>query len=362
MSEHVYVYRHCSDEVVERRAAVIARLLATSGPGEVLAPSFAALPGGGFRWRDGGRLRAGQAGRDLPATPEAAEAAAVAFFTDLNRRAAQYRRAQHLEATQLPDPFPATGLVKDGTRRVSTRPGGADDHWLTSWMLTLPVSPSVRAAPAVVLGGVVDVRVGVRGRVVGVCSRIRPWTDAVVRPRLEWAGDPEGRDEAPHHDDHADGRAHDETEPRLVYVLDPPHERQPLLAPFWKLPGHDGEDHHARHVWPASDLSLLVEIVIDESDGEATAYAAVAAAGQRMIAVEHGRDYRLRWAVADLPGFLVGERKVTTGTFALLPGPGLYQVALEVEHVASGAVRSTCQQVAIARRGEAASPPSARPA
>jgi hypothetical protein len=39
---------------------------------------------------------------------------------------------------------------------------------------------------------------------------------------------------------------------------------------------------------------------------------------------------------------------VTEGSYALLPGPGLYHVELEVEHMDTGAVRSTTAQIPVA--------------
>jgi hypothetical protein len=68
---------------------------------------------------------------------------------------------------------------------------------------------------------------------------------------------------------------------------------------------------------------------------------------QRATVVEHGAEWQLRWSVATLREYIAGEHRASEGSSAPLPGPGIYQVELELEHVATGAVRSTHSQIAI---------------
>jgi hypothetical protein len=67
----------------------------------------------------------------------------------------------------------------------------------------------------------------------------------------------------------------------------------------------------------------------------------------RATAVEHGNDWRVRWSVATLHEYIAGERRVSEGSSAPLPGPGIYQVELELEHLVTRAVRSTHSQIAL---------------
>jgi hypothetical protein len=93
---------------------------------------------------------------------------------------------------------------------------------------------------------------------------------------------------------------------------------------------------------------VLPEILLEEQNGEATVFALVPAERREMTVIEHGKDWRVRWSVANLTEYLEGKRRLTHGTFVSLPGPGIYQVVLEVEHLPTGALRSTHRQIPIA--------------
>ena len=172
--------------------------------------------------------------------------------------------------------------------------------------------------------------------------RARPWKTVTSRPALPYTAE-DRPDEAHTHD------AGDADEPALVYFCDNPSERQRFFAPCWLIVPPDEDDHHARRCWPASDHTVLPEIVVQIGNGTGVVTAEVLSVGQRIVAVEHGDEWQLRWAVANLREFIAGERSATEGSSAALDGAGIHQVGLEVEHVATGAVRSThTQESAIA--------------
>jgi hypothetical protein len=141
-----------------------------------------------------------------------------------------------------------------------------------------------------------------------------------------------------------------EEEPALVYLMDNPYEPQRFLAPYWLIPPEDQESHHARRLWPASDHTVLPEIAVEGQNGEATVRAQVLMEGRQIVDAEHGHSWRVRWSVANLRDFIAGECRVSTGSSATLPGPGIYQVELELEHLPTGALRSTHSQIAIGPR------------
>jgi hypothetical protein len=68
--------------------------------------------------------------------------------------------------------------------------------------------------------------------------------------------------------------------------------------------------------------------------------------GQTTEVVRHGEEWTLRWSVASLPEFLLGERSASEGT-SVSVGSGLHQVGLEVVDNATGAQRSTIIQVVV---------------
>jgi hypothetical protein len=346
---NVFVYRLVEPSALERRASTLAGQLAVAMP---IEPWFEALPGGGFRWLDEGH--AAGPGRGAPAAaPADARKVAAAYLRAVNGAAERDRSAQGMTRAQLPDPFPLDALRPSAVVRVPDREGGRGEHWLTRWTVELPCTPDPDGARVPVAGAEVEVRVGRSGAVIAVVSRVRPWQGALTRPALPWMAD----DGEPDHDhDHGAGPTGQanagsgaDDDPPIVYVSDHPYEPQRFLAPCWVIEPEDEEDHHARRLWPASDHTILPEIFVEDQRGEATVWAQVLAAGQRTQVVEHGPEWRLRWSVADLQRYVAGERQVSDGTSAQLPGPGIYQVELEVEHAATGAIRSTQRQVAIAR-------------
>ena len=107
--------------------------------------------------------------------------------------------------------------------------------------------------------------------------------------------------------------------------------------------------HASRRLWPACDHTLLPEILVEARDGEAMLWARLPSAGQQVFTLEHGREWRLRWSLASLEDYHSGESRVVEATYLTLPSFGLFAAALEIEHVRTGAVRSTHIQVPVLR-------------
>jgi hypothetical protein len=262
-----------------------------------------------------------------------------------NAAADRYRAARGTGRDRLPNPFPVEALRPAGVHRVRSSGARRDDHWLTTWTAALPCTSGSEGGRALVLGATVEVRIGRGSHVISVVSRVRPWGAVARRPALRF---PPG--DADHsHDEDAHARSDGVVaEPALVYFLDNPPEPQRFLAPCWLVVPADTESHHSRRFWPASDHTVLPEMVFEDQEGRGRVFAQVLTEGGGVAAVEHGDAWRLHWSVATLLQFVAGERQASDDTSAVLPGPGIYQVELEVEHVATGSVRTTHSQIAVA--------------
>lgn len=347
MTRRVLVYRLYEPGELDDSTVTLGTLLAVPGPGRPLRPSFAALPGGCFRWFDEGRIHRNPAADRLPPNAADARKAALAYMRAVNGVASRYRQERSFDRRRFPDPFPLQTLRPGAAYRVPAYRDGrrlGDAHWFTSWGLSLAVDPDVGGAEAAALGAVIEIRVGPEGQVVGVVSRVRPWHSIVQRPAFSWT--------ETHDHGHDHGGGHGEAPP-LVYVSDCPDERLRFLSPCWLIEPEDGvaHDHTTRSLWPACDHTLLPEIAVEPRQDGVSVTARLLGAGRSTITPEHGSTWRLRWSVADLRAFIDGESRTTEGSSARLPGPGLFQVALEVEHLATGAIRSTHAQVPIHQTG-----------
>ena len=189
-----------------------------------------------------------------------------------------------------------------------------------------------------------ELRVGARGRVIGVISRARPWRSIASTAVLPWEAEADQHADDGH-GDHHHGATGTASEPEVVYICDQLDEPQRFLAPCWLIPPADDRAHHSRRYWPASAHTLIPEIQLGRTGGRLVAHAVVMQSRQVRTAVPHGRDWRIRWSVATLPEFLAGERRVVESTELVLPIPGLYQLELHVEHIGTGAIRTAQRQV-----------------
>lgn len=354
----VLVYRLYDEDALEERNAALPDHLARSG--QSIDLWVEPLPGGCFRWEDGGRLHRNEWSAPLPESAADARRCAAAYMRAANDAAAHLRGERGLDRARHPDPFPIESLEPVEARRIRSHADDRDDQWLTTWRTVLPTGAGKARDRALVIGAIVEVRVGTGGHVVAGACRARPWQSVAARPALSYVAEAaeshahrgSGGAADHHHGGHEHEHAH---EPAVVYLLDNPYEPQRFLAPCWLIPPEEEEeDHHARRLWPASDHTVLPEIFVEQHGGEATVWPLVLAAGRQIVAVEDGEEWSVRWSVAGIADYGSGERRVIRGTNAPLPGPGVYYVELELEHVPTGAVRSTYQQIAVARADDRA--------
>ena len=357
MTRPVFVYCLYDEDALEERNAALAEYLAPPGPGSPIDLWVEPLPGGCFRWEDAGRLRRTEWSAPLPESAADARRSAAAYMRAANEAAARLRGERGLDRARHPDPFPIDSLEPVETRRIRSNSDDSYDQWLTMWRTVLPSGAGKGRDRALVIGAIVEVRVGAGGHVVAGVCRARPWRAVAARPALSYAAENGAshhhRGEVSHGDHDHGGHAHNGEQPVIVYILDNPYEPQRFLAPCWLIaPSAEEEDHHARRLWPASDHTVLPEIFVEQHGDEATVWPLVLAAGRQVVAVEDGEDWRVRWSVAGIADYGAGERQILRGTNAPLPGPGIYYVELQLEHLPTGAVRSTYQQIAVGRPAE----------
>ena len=224
-------------------ATALFRLPASVVGGEV----FSIARGSGFLYyADPAKLWTDLAKRALPRTETAARAAALAFVA---RAARDVAADPCLAEANLPEVLPPVdSLLHLLTTRVRNPANGESDHWLCRFAVTIRPSDSLDEPAAPVAGAGLDLRIGDRGEVIGLTSRWVPLRDHRTRPRRHLP------QHLPHDHDQAPAA-------RLVYRLNDEAARQTLLAPYWLV-----ADGHHQVFFPASDRSLLCEIL--QSPGE----------------------------------------------------------------------------------------------
>lgn len=194
-------------------------------------------------------------------------------------------------------------------------------------------------------GGEVELRIGPRGQVVGVVSHIRPWT--AVFPRQALAPPRTGEDDHSHDDLHENEAAR----PRLCYVMEAMRSPQRFLSPCWVRPRIADEPHThrdpTRRLFPATDLSLIIELDVQHGDDDATVRVIALGAAGKASLLQHGGAWRVAWRWATLDGFARGGAERSNGSSVRLPGPGLYQVEVVIEDLARENVQSTCAQIPV---------------
>jgi hypothetical protein len=140
---------------------------------------------------------------------------------------------------------PVRQLSEAALATVPRSDGSAYDHWLYRLSPTLTLDGAGRRR-AVVLGAQVEVRIGHRGRVIGVSSRWHPISGAVkYAPIVPFTPPP------------ADGSDDDAAQvpPPIQYVLDGDDAQQYYLAPYYAR-----VEEHVLALYSASPWSLTVDI------------------------------------------------------------------------------------------------------
>ena len=300
---------------------------------------------GGFRYFDEGRLWNPDRPGILAGDAEEVIQTCRRFFSEVNRGLSRYREATGIRKISLPDPFPQQRLRHKETLRIFEAGSDRADHWLSYWMLQLPVRPSTgpfsgeqRTAP--VYGAVVEVRVGLNNVVEGVVSSLRPWI-SVIRTPLYGSGD--------------------NSAGSLVYVMESIHEPQIFLSPFYDRnlerrqepeQHHNGNSRadsggqvHGSMLRPACDYSLIIDISLDIR--QRMLVVAPLMADPRGVMVPVPRDgYRLSWVYADIDAQIDDSYSASRHREIELESPGMYHIELSVEDLRTGAMRSTFREIA----------------
>jgi hypothetical protein len=220
---------------------------------------------------------------DLPREPQAAESAARQFFHDANLRLANTAAFRKAGLRRL---FPEN-LKSAGNALVSHIDTGKPAHWLCWFSVTLPTA--VGQPDAVVSFAVIEVRVGVGGKIAGLWSKWRPYTtdEAVTRIPLSSLNGSKSTSAAQGPSLRAVPGAitkdsDDEQAVQLVYMAGDENAIQTLLAPYYMITNSD-----FALVAPASSHSLIVNIEQDASPNGITLQA---------IVTGGSRNYNYRWA------------------------------------------------------------------
>lgn len=309
--ETIRVYRLADPApLVERRAAIAEALFPDvrgDGPRRALrvAPATGALA-----YLDRSELWKPGARRALPPHGEAATKAASDFLRGAIERLA---RAPGLERlAPLPDraePISARGVVH--------REGGRIDHWLCVFGVSLYPSAKARTA-ARVMGAALEVRVGDEGKIIGLVSRWRPLArEAPIERRFE----PVPANLAPR---------------ELVYRAIGAAGEPALLAPYHF--GRDEEEDDGGDFYPASDRSLVAEIIQRPSSGGVSVGCVVAGGSD---------DIEFRWSYWEptavfergrqsLPSVPVRLGDRVAASRARLPR-GVYALVVDIRDRRSGA-------------------------
>jgi hypothetical protein len=347
----VYVYPLIDAGLIAARAQpLLAQLKAglRDRPGQV---EFAVNPASGcFRFFDAARLWKNGNGAGLPKTAADAAKTAADYFKAANREALRYRTAMNLSASEYPDPFPVDALKHVSSKPVYANGASAPDHWLGLWMAWLPVKgppavpPDDAGITAPVHGAGVEVRIGAGGQVLGVVSTLRPWTGRAAVDAFEPPPSADG------------------TPPALLYFMEGSGEPQRFIAPYFRDDNSPEADDHGIALRPACVYSLIARIGITMSR-ESTMLSALLMDGSGDFApVADNGDYAVSWfcqrldtikstLAADDSGATLSTRAdpvESDGPTLTLADPGIYQAEVAVEHLPTGAARTTLRHVIVA--------------
>lgn len=339
----IFVYRLVEPTLVEERAPDIARALFDMSSLQDGAKRFWIAPASGcMSFVDDAELWRSTATSSPPSQAEAARKIAQQFIEEAPQKLRDDRRKKYPAIFPI---YPAR-LEHLETKAAPARGRTGIDHWLSRWMAYLSTGVGDEAVP--VENGIVDIRVGARGKIIGVWSNWRPLAGA---PQSEERLSPPKGIEAPAaHGPSAlapinkpsvagnEQDAHARAE--LVYSLAGTDEPQRFLAPYYLL-----NDGHSSLLWPASGHSLLVRIGKRETSDGVELRALVV--GPRAL-----RDVRYHWARwrPDV-GWSGRFEELSTSGDARLEA-GVHNVVLTVEDRRTKAIAQT-QAMIYARKSAA---------
>ena len=238
-SDAILAYTLIEPDRIAGRVDVIAGALfgmrsAVDGARSLTSSPLSAL----VHFSDGERIFRTTSVGVLPPDANAAQKIAERFIVDGRKRLG--RGEDYLAAL-----FPP--LAHESTRAIRSPRSIYLDHWVSlfSCRVVSGIGP-----PAPVMNGVVEIRVGAEGRIVGLTSTWRPLAGTV---RSNYVPPPV---EAP--------------DAALVYLIEGSQAPQRFLAPYYLSMGNDGDGL----LWPASGHSLVVDVNGEETGDEVALYAA----------------------------------------------------------------------------------------
>jgi hypothetical protein len=357
----VYVYPLADPGLIAARAQpLLAQLKAglRDRPGQV---EFALSPASGcFRFFDVARLWKNGNGGGLPKTAADAAKTAIDYFKAANREALRYRTAMKLAASEYPNPFPVDALKHVASKPVYAHGASVPDHWLSLWMAWLPVkgppaAPDDATITAPVYGAGVEVRIGAGGQVLGLVSTLRTWTGRAAVDAFE----PPPR---------ADG-----TTPDLLFFMEGSGEPQRFIAPFFRDDDSPEAEDHGIALRPACVYSLIARIGVTMRPGSTVLTALLMDGSGEFAQVAGNGKYAVSWfcqrldtikstLAADDGGATVSTRAdpvESDGPTLELTDPGIYQAEAAVEHLPTGAARTTLRHVIVAADARLADQPQA---
>lgn len=332
----VRVYRLANPATIHRNARIVAKELFGMGDLQVGNRTFTIHPASGYLfYSDGDQLWQESGERWLP-SPQEAESYARSFLEESNKKIAGNRTLRQERIGPL---FPAdlrrlrvAGVVKKGSERP--------DHWLCEFAAYLQADISHTAR---VEGALVDVRVGSKGRIIGLSSRWR----LITGDLLSVERDQNSRNASTFAD--GSGNIRRPAPASLPSIAKPPvvHE----------APGGESRSHSAREFlyWLADENApqKFLSPIYLEGDGEhrdvraASAHTLTAAIWQRTVgtrielaAVIGGGSgsYEYRWGYWT-PGKFLAEGITQLGTSQVVTvDRGSYQMLLGVTDRVTGSV------------------------
>jgi hypothetical protein len=294
---------------------------------------------------------------------EAAARVAYEFFWNVNEQVTNYRSENRISSTALPNPFPIRSLKHLSSYPMLGGNGRFPDHWISNWMLHLAPTEDENEhndhnehnqelsqhnnsySPAPVYGGTVEVRIGPATQVIGLLSTVRFWDDTFLV------------DGYPHpHEEHGPAQRDDKGRPvpEIFFTLDSPGVRQPFLAPFLRNKEIGGHHHGSLPLRPTCIYSLIVDIGVARSEGEARVnlFALVLNAQGEMAPIVDSKVWKVIWFFGKYDHLMNEELDRRSSIDIQIDDTGVYHVEVSVEHIATGAFRSTHKQVIVGGRIE----------
>ena len=268
-SELINVYELVKPEVIVKYKRVIAETLFKMKSLSEDNKSFRVSPASGcIFFSDNNKLWKATRTNSLPPNMVTAKGISQRFLVQANRA---LMKSPRINKAELPQLFPTTIRHLD-TKTVFNSESGKIDHWLSQFMVFLPlgttktgshigtslplvrrsstenisqgIRPSESVIPAVetmidvpVIGSCIDIRIGSGGEIIGLWSQWRPYKKIIRAEKI------------------AEPKVNSGNMPILYYPMEGDEEPQRFIAPNYLV---ISEGHY--NIFPASSYSLVIHI------------------------------------------------------------------------------------------------------